>query len=216
MVAKSARLVEIAQTACQALTQWTGQNAFYVRRVLGAVLKEPLMARLAKTVLLESTRLRKEFRKSRDAMNVVLVGTQAKRRQQRHAPNVQQGFTRMKLEARLVSASPMAPSYWVVQLLWVSRKAPTLAAMVPAFQVAGLAPMARILQLICATTAQPDFRPFQVLSNARPVPRVLLPLLMDLYVRLALRNSSSLKRGARSASNVHRGTYSRTVVKVPA
>ena len=120
----------------------------------------------------------------------------------------------MKLQPRIVSASPMGPSHWVVQLLSKSRKVPILSAMAPAFLVALQKHMGRILRQMCATTVQLGGPLTKALSHVHHVRKVLLQILMDQYVNHVLTDSSSHRRGVHGASNAHLGTYSQHWVKV--
>ena len=76
ILGRSAELVEIAQSALLVLIPIRRrQNACYAKRVLGAALLGLTMPPLAETVLLEGTRRQLEFRKSRNAICAVLVGS---------------------------------------------------------------------------------------------------------------------------------------------
>ena len=123
----------------------------------------------------------------------------------------------MKLQPRLVSLSPRVSSYWVVQLLSKSRKVPILSAMAPAFfRVALQEHMGRILRHMCATTVQLGGPLTKALSHVHHVIKVRLQILMDQDANHVPTDSSSRGRGVHSASNVHWGTRSRTLARVPA
>ena len=122
----------------------------------------------------------------------------------------------MKLQPRIVSASPMGPSHWVVQLLWKSRKVPILSAMAPAFRVALQEHMGRILRQMCATTVQLGGPLTKALSHVLHVIKVRLQILMDQDANHVPTDSSSHRRGVHGASNAHWGTNSRTLARVPA
>ena len=75
MLARSARLEVIAQSARLVLMQWIRGNAFYVREAHGVVNSGLTIFPPAKTVQSEDTHRQQEFLKSRDAIYAVLVGS---------------------------------------------------------------------------------------------------------------------------------------------
>ena len=116
---------------------------------------------------------------------------------------------------RIVSSSPRGPSYWVVQLLYQSRKVPILSAMAPAFfRVALQEHMGRILRHMCATTVQLGGPLTKALSHVLHVIKVRLQILMDQDANHVPTDSSSHRRGVHGASNAHWGTNSRTLARV--